>query len=278
MTVSSEDVPASRQDPPLSDRLVATAMTHSGAVRDRNEDALAVAGLVAAEISMPEPLTCSVPVSAPLVVAVADGLGGHAAGEVAAGHAVRTLAGEDWPAGSLGSLAGLVRRIDREVIAQGLRHPELAGMGTTLAGLLCTPEETVWFNVGDSRVYRLDGRRLGQLSVDDTPAAEPGAAGRPSHLVTQVIGGGGGGGDLDVHGGRDTRTGCWLICSDGLSDLVAVDAMEEALSTALDDAHAVKALWTLAMDASGRDNISIVLVRREEDTRNGPAREVTAAG
>lgn len=50
------------------------------------------------------------------------------------------------------------------------------------------------------------------------------------------------------------------------------------MSRALDDAHAVKSLWALAMNASGRDNISIVLVRRGEDARNDPAREVMATG
>lgn len=248
----------------MADRLVVTAMTHRGAVREHNEDALTIAGLIAANVSMAEPVTCVTHVTRPLVVAVADGLGGHAGGEVAAGHAARLLAQEGPFIHGSDELTGLIHRIDAEVTADSLARPELAGMATTVAGLLFAPDSTVWFNVGDSRVYRLNDRYLGQLSVDDSPgAAEPGAQARVTHLVTQVVGGAGD--TIEVHTGLDTATGCWLICSDGLSDLVEVEAMEKTLSSAAEASHLVKTLWALAMNASGRDNISILLVRREAD-------------
>ncbi|WP_307836828.1 PP2C family protein-serine/threonine phosphatase, partial [Acrocarpospora phusangensis] len=230
-------------------------------IRDHNEDAVTAAGLVIADISMAEPVTCSLTLSRGALVAVADGLGGHAGGEVAAGHTVRTLAREGAATAGPGELAELIKEINAELTGIAAEHPALTGMGTTLAGLLFTPDATTWFNVGDSRVYRLDDRFLGQLSVDDSPQrGEPGAPPPPTHIVTQVIGGSGA--EIDVHTGEDTRTGCWLVCTDGLTDLVPVDAMEEALNSAADDGQAVKRLWALAMNASGRDNITIVLARR----------------
>ncbi|GAA0390493.1 hypothetical protein Acor_47220 [Acrocarpospora corrugata] len=245
----------------MDDRLVITALTHVGAVRDHNEDAVTAAGLVISEISMAEPITCSLPLSRTVLVAVADGLGGHAGGEVAAAHTVGVLARQGAAADGPGELAGLIKDIDAQLTALAAQHPFLTGMATTLAGLLFTPDATTWFNVGDSRVYRLEDRFLGQLSVDDSPrGGEPGAPPPPTHIVTQVIGGSGR--DIDVHTGADERTGCWLLCTDGLTDLVPVADMEEALNTADDDSQAVKRLWALAMNASGRDNITIVLARR----------------
>ncbi|MEO3855993.1 protein phosphatase 2C domain-containing protein [Acrocarpospora sp. B8E8] len=248
----------------MDDRLVVTAMTHVGAVRDHNEDAVTAAGLVISEISMAEPITCSLTLSRTVLVAVADGLGGHAGGEVAAAHTVGVLARHGSTAETPGDLAGLIKDIDAQITTMSAEHPVLTGMATTLAGLLFTPATTTWFNVGDSRVYRLDDRFLGQLSVDDSPGlGEPGAPPPPTHLVTQVIGGFGA--DIDVHTGVDTRTGCWLICTDGLTDLVPVADMEEALNSDGDDSQAVKRLWALAMNASGRDNITIVLARRGKE-------------
>ncbi|MDH2425661.1 serine/threonine-protein phosphatase [Sphaerisporangium sp. TRM90804] len=245
----------------MDDRLVVTLMTHTGAVRDANEDAVTAAGLVVSRISMPEPVTLTVSAARPVLVAVADGLGGHAGGEVAAGHAVTVLASEGASVDDLEGLARLVKEIDVQVTAMSDRSPRYAGMGTTVAGLLFGPEKTSWFNVGDSRVYRMEDRFLGRLSVDDSPGGgEPGAAAPVTHIVTQVVGGTGGG--LEVHGGDDSRDGCWLVCSDGLSDLVSVAEMEETLNAEADDALAVKRMWALAMNASGRDNITIVLARR----------------
>ncbi|WP_214102658.1 PP2C family protein-serine/threonine phosphatase [Acrocarpospora catenulata] len=239
----------------MDDRLVVTALTHVGAVRDHNEDAVAAAGLVLSEVSLAEPVSHALTLSGPAVVAVADGLGGHPGGEIAAAHTAQALAGDRLP-GEPAGLPELIKEIDAEVTALAAGQPGLTGMSTTVAGLLFTAEATTWFNVGDSRIYRHEGRILGQLSEDDSPTW-----GEPSHLVTQVIGGDGL--ELDVHTGAGLRTGCWLVCSDGLSDLVPIAEMAAVLNEAQDDTEAVKRLWAMAMAASGRDNITIVLARRE---------------
>jgi serine/threonine protein phosphatase PrpC len=219
-------------------------------------------------VSSARPHTVTVRAAAghPAVVAVADGLGGHEAGEVAAAHVVSGLARMPAPglasaeqiAASLGAMSG-------ELAAAVRDHPERRDMGTTVVGLSLAPERVIWFNIGDSRAYKLADGYLGQMSVDDTPAAllaEPGESPEPTSIVTQSIGPAT---PAPVaHTGIEpaVANGIYLLCSDGLSDLVGVTEIERLLARhAKDDPTAVKALWAAAMNAGGRDNITIVLVR-----------------
>jgi serine/threonine protein phosphatase PrpC len=134
----------------------------------------------------------------------------------------------------------------------------------------------MWFNVGDSRVYREDGGYLGQLSVDDSvggPAGDgdDGAVAAHSSIVTQSLGGAAMVTPISAHIGvepaepanPDGGAARWLVCSDGLTDMVPLADIEKILATEPADARAVKALWAAAMNAGGRDNISVILVRRE---------------
>jgi serine/threonine protein phosphatase PrpC len=241
------------------------AMTHRGAVRDGNEDALVVGGFVASEVDLADPVTWLVDPAEPVVVAVADGLGGYGGGERASAHAARRLAAAGPGLTSEERLRGVLTDISEE-IEKLAAEPGLAGMGTTVAGLVLAPGSRIWFSVGDSRVYQCNGGYLGQLSRDDSPlAAVDEAAAEPAfatNLITQYLGGPGGDGRLDPHmgvvdAGAPMR---WLLCSDGLSDLVDVAEMERILRSESDEVRAVKALWVAAMNASGRDNISVVLV------------------
>lgn len=241
-----------------------TAMTHRGAVRSGNEDAFVVGALTAAGVDTVDPVVVRLLVEEPTVVAVADGLGGHNAGEVAAALAVRRLA-EHSDRGADGG--ELLREINAELYALAAADPACAGAGTTAVGLWLTPHRAFWFNVGDSRLYREDGGYLGQVSVDDSPAAdpdEPGAAADRSGLVLQTLGGAPSFEAVHPHTGTEGYVpgSRWLLCSDGLSDLVDVAAMERVLAeNAEDDVRAVKALWVAAMNAGGRDNITVLLVR-----------------
>ena len=78
-----------------------------------------------------------------------------------------------------------------ELAAAADDHPEQRDMGTTVVGLSLSPEQVIWFNIGDSRAYKLTDGYLGQLSVDDTPTAvlaEPGESPEPTNVVIQSIG------------------------------------------------------------------------------------------
>jgi PPM family protein phosphatase len=252
--------------------VTASVLTHNGAQRPANEDAVVVGSCTFTSVSTSQPHTLTVPIrpGEPVVVAVADGLGGHRAGEVAAAHVVRQLASAGSQLKSADDIAAMLQAASKELTAVGRRNPEQRDMGTTVAGLLLFAEKIIWFNVGDSRVYRLEGGYLGQMSIDDTPTAvlaEAGEAAQPTETITQAIG--------TIMPAVIAHTGAqpvsadstYLLCSDGLSDLVEVAKIEQILSAhAGHDPTATRALWAAAMNAGGRDNITVVLlhVRQEE--------------
>lgn len=245
--------------------VTATVFTHRGAVREGNEDAFVVGALTAAGVEMSEPVTCVLPVRRPLVVAVADGLGGHAAGEVASEHAVRRLAEAGESLDGPQAIGEVLGGIDDELRRYAAAHPTHAGMATTIAGLTFAQDGVFWFNVGDSRAYRITGDGLKQISVDDSPpvpGAEPGTPEAVTNIVTQTLGGASVV-DMTPHIEReDDAAEAWLLCSDGLSDLVPSETIAKVLRDEASDAAALRTLWAAAMNASGRDNITIVLARK----------------
>jgi serine/threonine protein phosphatase PrpC len=257
--------------------VTATVLTHSGGQRSSNEDAVVVGSCTFTAVSSPQPHQVTVPALArqPVVVAVADGLGGHQAGEIAAAHVVHRLArlnGADLR--SPEDIGTALRAISAEVAMEGEKNPERRDMATTVVGLSLSPERIVWFNIGDSRAYKLSDGYLGQMSVDDTPTAilaEAGEAPEPTSVVTQSIGSSPA---PSAHAGVEpvAPEGTYLLCSDGLSDLVPVAEIERILAgNADDDVTGVKALWAAAMNASGRDNITVVLVRARQAHRHDDA-------
>jgi serine/threonine protein phosphatase PrpC len=252
-------------------QVTATVLTHNGGQRSANEDSVVVGACTFTSVSSSQPHTVVLPAppGQPVVVAVADGLGGHEAGEVASAHVGHHLASVDRtmlldPA----AIGAMLKAIPGELAAIANGHSGRQDMGTTVVGLSLSPEQAVWFNIGDSRAYRLSGGYLGQLSVDDTPTAflaEAGESPDPTNVVTQSIGPSSA--PLSPHAGIEAISddGAYLLCSDGLSDLVEVAEMERILAErADDDDTAVKALWAAAMNAGGRDNITVVLVRARQ--------------
>jgi PPM family protein phosphatase len=124
----------------------------------------------------------------------------------------------------------------------------------------------VAFNVGDSRVYRIDRGALVQLSTDDTPGpklADGRTAAMTTNLVTQSLGGAWQRTRIDPHVlSEPIEDGArYLICSDGLSDLLDRTTMEGLLGD--DDVAAVEALFEAAMAQGGDDNVSLILLRLE---------------
>jgi PPM family protein phosphatase len=241
--------------------LAATVLTHPGAVRPRNEDTIGVADRVMSG-AMAEPVTLMREIDAPVVCVVADGLGGHTAGEVASRHAVERLLERAAQAADAGAVEALLREIHAELFDLMRARPEVSGMGTTVAGVSVARSSLIVFNVGDSRVYRIEDGSLLQLSTDDTPGPKL-ADGRTAMVTTSQITQCLGGYDemgLVPHALAEPMIGHrrYLICSDGLSDLLAREAIEARLQA--DDRATVKALFEAAMDLGGRDNISIILL------------------
>jgi serine/threonine protein phosphatase PrpC len=228
-----------------------TAFTHRGRVRATNQDAIVVGSWVS-DPEMAEPRLFTHALREPLVCAVADGMGGHRAGEVASREVARRLAG----ARLIETPAAALRAINFELYRAMDTDRRLLGMGTTVVGIALS-SRLVWFNVGDSRLYRAVSG-LVQISIDDTPP------GPRDGTLTQTLGGmWPPGEDIAPHVGEErlAAPARYLLCSDGLTDMLDDAAIAACL--ACSDAEAVAGLFDAAMCAGGRDNISIVLVSVE---------------
>lgn len=182
---------------------------------------------------------------------VADGMGGHAAGEVASELAVELLRPVMGQLRSASDIA-LAVNVANHGLYKTMSHDRvLRGMGTTVAGVILHGDRAVIFNVGDSRIYLyLDGK-LTKLSQDDVVGG---------HMLTQCLGGVDEPVALDPHVKEITlqRGAKLLMCSDGLTDMVPDDAIAEVLSGTSGD-HA-QTLVEAALDAGGIDNVSVVVI------------------
>jgi serine/threonine protein phosphatase PrpC len=237
-----------------------TALSHTGLVRDHNEDSLVVGPWTLCATETENPQTLLFQVGTPLVVAVADGLGGHPGGEVASTLVVRRLASVGASIDGEAALREALAACNRTVYATAERNPDLTAMGTTLAGIVVAADSVLTFNVGDSRIYKISGQELRRVSVDDSPPLAPGE--RSTTIVTQTLGGHAELVDIDPH---ITKAGVsletrYLICSDGLSDLVDDDQIGEVMREH-QDGRAAYQLWEAAIQAGGIDNITLAIVR-----------------
>jgi protein phosphatase len=269
------------------------ALTHSGKVRPTNEDSF----LIYRTGRFWEPLLTSLPEDQLPTryeangygMAVADGMGGHRAGEVASRLALRTAVSlilnaahwalhVDHPSQQQQEIeAGVQRGLDyfrqiNEAIArQAEGDPSLAGMGTTLTVAYSFGTDLVVFHVGDSRAYLLRGGRLEQLTRDHTVAqamVEEGALPADEacrhplcHVLTRAVGGRAAELRADVCQVRLHDGDSLLLCSDGLTGMVHDGRIIQVLAQGHTAPAACKALVDEALQAGGRDNITVLLAR-----------------
>ncbi|KUM76273.1 PP2C family protein-serine/threonine phosphatase [Streptomyces curacoi] len=238
-----------------------SAISHPGLLRERNEDSLAVGPWTLCATVTENPQTLIFPLGTPLVVAVADGLGGHPGGDVASALVVRRIASLGPALGSEVAVRDALNACNRAVYqaAGGDRGGELAAMGTTVAGVVVQPDSLLAFNVGDSRVFAASDDGLRQISVDDSP---PHPAGSTTSLVTQCLGGSPTYRAVLPHVTAASRAPGerYLICSDGLTDPLPTDVLDDVLRKH-DDGRAAFELWKAAIEAGGPDNITLAVVR-----------------
>jgi protein phosphatase len=193
-------------------------------------------------------------------------MGGHPAGDVASRMVVEHLSAELPRAiGDDHTLIAALRDANHALFDAMQRRPSLLGMGTTIAGLAADRSGMVIFNVGDSRVYRLRHGKLKQISVDHSEAITTAFLSLefPARALSQCLGGFPGMEEISPHVTREqAEIGCaYLICSDGLHDMLSDHAIAACLSPNLDDS--IRALFESAMDEGGSDNISIILAGLE---------------
>jgi serine/threonine protein phosphatase PrpC len=242
---------------PVTSLARVSAVSHAGRQRDVNEDFL-VAGPFLPERHdyAIEAFTIEIPLVEPMVVAVIDGLGGHAGGEIASEFIGGFLHEHQRHFDSPQLVAELLQQVNDELFGVGRDDPKLSALGATLAGLAIAEDCNLWFNVGDSRVYVDAAGYLTQLSVDDSPAGPDG--GSLTSVVLQTIGGTTELMHIEPHVGHCNEGQRFLLCTDGLTDLVSINDIERAM--AIEDTAAVQRLLELALQAGGRDNISIAVV------------------
>jgi protein phosphatase len=227
--------------------LRAAAASETGLVRQNNEDA-AYAGQ--------------------WLFAIADGMGGHAAGEVASAAVIETLAGYDSdvdPASALKFLSRAVRSANAEVARRAAEDPARRGMGTTLKAVLRTGDQLAVAHIGDSRAFRLRGGQLRQITEDHVMSKLVSNAGELGEFIVRYLDGRPERSpDLGL---RDLRPGDrYLLCSDGLSPIVSDPAIREAMAAAAGPDAAVRQLVGLAEAEGAPDNISVIVIDAGEDS------------
>lgn len=244
----------------------AAGATHPGRLRTRNEDAFEIL----ADIGL---------------AVVADGLGGHPAGDIASRMAVQEVA--DYlrdldldptkpdvndtgalPRPTMEMVAQAVQHANREIHLAGRRFPVTAGMGTTIAALLVVRGFAIVAHVGDSRVYLLREGQLVQITEDHSRAAEharfhgPNTHGKVPNdgALTRCLGAWPRV-DVSVSAVRRAPGDVFLVCSDGLWNAVSEDLMQHVLLNTPDVGEAADLLIEEANAAGGPDNITAIVVR-----------------
>jgi protein phosphatase len=211
------------------------------------------------------------------VFMVADGMGGHAAGDVAAQMAVDTVREEFEGAGALRLahadpflLAGGVETANARIYAAAEADPKKNGMGSTFTGLLVVGNRVAIVHVGDSRAYRWRARRLEQLTEDHTwgnamvqagaMTLEDAMVAEQRGLLTRAVG-------SDEQVEVDTRIAVaesgdvYLLSTDGLHGVIGNDAIADVLRAEQDLPQAAQRMIELANANGGHDNVTVVLVR-----------------
>jgi protein phosphatase len=216
---------------------------------------------------------------------VADGMGGHQAGEVASRLAVETVRDEFDSAGT-DVLVSAVEKANRELVSRSTNDPDLAGMGTTLCAMALVDiggrDAVGVVNVGDSRLYLLSEGELRQITEDHSLVATLERQGRITaaeaavhpqrNILTRALG-------IDgtvmvdsweiipVIGDR------YLLCSDGLFNEIDENRISATLRQLADPGEAARELTRLANEGGGRDNITCVVVDVSDDTGRDTTRD-----
>lgn len=253
-------------------KIQAAGLSDRGMKRPHNEDSLSVVPNLG-------------------VFIVADGMGGHNAGEVASRQAIESMveflrdstSDTTWPFPASSDLSHTENRIvmaiklaNRDVCKLSMEHPEYHGMGTTLVGMLLDPSNsaTAIGHVGDSRAYLLREGKLEKLTHDHSwveeqlqrgiITAEEAKNHRWKNVITRALGN-----KLDVEvevKSYPVQDGdVFLLCTDGLSGMVEQDVLEHVMLSQPDLEECAQSLIRAANDAGGNDNISLILVRVLEE-------------
>ncbi|WP_448587486.1 PP2C family protein-serine/threonine phosphatase [Thermocrinis sp.] len=234
--------------------------THRGKVRQRNEDALLVGREVIRKELMEEPMCID---TEERLFAVADGLGGHARGDVASYEVLNVLAQEQ-PRDEK-SLLNALWKAKEHLLDYVRKHPSALGLGTALAGVILKDEENLIFSVGDCRVYVKDEEEFLKVSRDHTLVEDLVIAGRIKeedarlhprrHVLTSAILGDES--DFELYTKRIPNLGKpILLCSDGFWEEFSKEEMKLFASSK----DPIKTVFEKLESKAQRDNVSFLYI------------------
>ena len=227
------------------------ALSHTGKVRSNNQDS----GYAGSNLFV-----------------VADGMGGHAGGDVASSIAIAQLAELDRPFDSPAAAERALGEAITDTAAALIdtARPELAGMGTTVSALAMVDDYAVIAHIGDSRVYLYRDGALTQITTDHTFVQRLVDSGRITpeearyhprrSVLMRVLGDMSPNPEIDTFVMPTQPGDRWLLCSDGLCGVVPDTQTSKALAADLAPARTADALLKMALDAGAPDNVTIVLV------------------
>lgn len=241
-------------------RVITSGMSDVGCVRASNEDSFALVHDLG-------------------LFVVADGMGGHAAGEVASKMAVEQIthyltknaegSGSEAPQNNKEQLEKAILYANLQIFKTGSANPKLTGMGTTVVALLTTEVESVVGFVGDSRLYLLRNNTIEQLTHDHSMVNEyvqrglltPEAAEHhpQKHVLSRAMGTGIAI-TVETFTHKPELGDTYLLCSDGLSNKLSAVEMCRIIGDSRDLPSAGKNLIQEAIQAGGEDNITVLLV------------------
>ena len=203
------------------------------------------------------------------LVVVADGMGGHAAGDVASALTIDTVARQDVVGVGRAELAAAVEAANQAVLEHARLHPESQGLGSTVCGLARTAEGWLAFNAGDSRCYVIDRGTLRQVTVDHSEVQElidghlithEEARVHPDrHVITRAVG------QVpppavdffSVPAGQGVR---FVLASDGLHSEIDDARIAEICAATREAQDVARALVEAAEEAGGHDNVTVIVV------------------
>jgi protein phosphatase len=239
----------------------AAGITHRGAVREGNEDCIAI-GFWLSQETLDAARHFEQPLEESFACIVADGMGGHNDGELASQFVAKNLARRMLALGPEDVTASL-RTVNAEFFTHVRLHPELAGMGSTVVGLVAQGTRLAVFNVGDSRCYKVVEKGLAQLSVDDALVQnwKLGSGAERGTMLLQCFGGRSTFTDVEPHVHREPCVpgSTYLLCCDGLYETLEEELMASMIGADLK--ASAEALLKKALERKARDNVTIALVR-----------------
>ncbi len=235
----------------------AWATTHVGRIRSINEDACLVGDWRSRKAI--ENWRGLLSTSRAWAV-IADGMGGHEAGNVASSVVVDTITELIKDASTEASISKMLETANSRLFEAMYANGGRPGMGTTIVGAVLSDPDALVFNVGDSRAYMLRRGALTQLSHDDTLNVRRGTLRSKSHALTQSLGGSTKPQGLRPHLRRialedhDTL----VLCSDGITDMIEEDEIAAILIRHPE--NPTEPLVAAALDAGGEDNVTVVVI------------------